>query len=358
MSCLGYNCRGLGNHLTVRELRNVVKREVPTLLFVMETKIGGKRVEKLANSLGFGGSFAVDSDGLSGGIGLFWRTDVVVELKSFNLNHIDVLVKAVGDDERPWRFTGFYGEPRKENRHLSWTLLKRLAHSLNYPWLCVGDFNETMFASEHFSITERPDSQMRAFRECLEDCNLSDLGWTGLPFTWDNRQPVGSNVRARLDRGFGNDALHEDFLMSKAQHLSMVESDHCAILIRLKRRDQSSGSKTKRVFRYENVWQTHTEYDQTVEKLWAENVVGGGLKGVMSTLQNMQKGLDKWGDKTFGNFKNKLSTLRKDLDRLRLSSMGRGPSKEERDVMAEINKVLAQEEIWKSGLSSGPEFNG
>jgi hypothetical protein len=26
--------------------------------------------------------------------------------------------------------------------------------------------------------------------------------------------------------------------------------------------------------------------------------------------------------------------------------MGRGPSKEERDVMAEINKVLAQEEIW------------
>jgi hypothetical protein len=44
----------------------------------METKIGGKRVEKLPNSLGFGGSFAVDSEGLNGGIGLFWMTDVVV----------------------------------------------------------------------------------------------------------------------------------------------------------------------------------------------------------------------------------------------------------------------------------------
>jgi hypothetical protein len=34
----------------------------------METKIGGKRVEKLASRLGMAGSFAVDSDGLSGGI--------------------------------------------------------------------------------------------------------------------------------------------------------------------------------------------------------------------------------------------------------------------------------------------------
>jgi hypothetical protein len=37
----------------------------------METKIAGKRVEKLASSLGFQGSFSVDSVGLSGGIGLF-----------------------------------------------------------------------------------------------------------------------------------------------------------------------------------------------------------------------------------------------------------------------------------------------
>ena len=91
-------------------------------------------------------------------------------------------------------------------------------------------------------------------------------------------------MRARLDRGFGNDPLHDDFLVSRAQHLSMVESDLCDILIRMKRRDQPSGNKAKRVFRYENVWQTHIDYDQTVEKLWAENAVDGGLKGVMSTF--------------------------------------------------------------------------
>ena len=71
MSCLSLNCRGLGNQETVRELRNVVRQEGPILLFVMETKMSGKRVEKLCNALGFNSSFGVDSDGLSGGVGLF-----------------------------------------------------------------------------------------------------------------------------------------------------------------------------------------------------------------------------------------------------------------------------------------------
>ena len=71
MNCLSLNCRGLGNPSTVRELRKVVRQEGPSLLFVMETKIKGKRVEDLRHVLGFSGCFAVDSDGLSGGVGLF-----------------------------------------------------------------------------------------------------------------------------------------------------------------------------------------------------------------------------------------------------------------------------------------------
>ena len=70
----------------------IVKLEGPSLLFVMETKIKAKRVEDLKFTLGFAGSFVVDSVGLSGGIGLFWSTDVTVDLRNFSKNHIDVLV--------------------------------------------------------------------------------------------------------------------------------------------------------------------------------------------------------------------------------------------------------------------------
>jgi hypothetical protein len=62
------------------------------LLFVMETKIEGKRVENLKSTLGFAGGFAVDSVGLSGGIGVFWSS-AAVEVKSFNKYHIDAIVQ-------------------------------------------------------------------------------------------------------------------------------------------------------------------------------------------------------------------------------------------------------------------------
>jgi hypothetical protein len=78
------------------------------LLFVMETKINSKRTEKLRNALGFSSSFAVSSIGLSGGIGLFWNSEITVDLKSFNSNHIDVLVQP-RDGGAQWRFTEFYG---------------------------------------------------------------------------------------------------------------------------------------------------------------------------------------------------------------------------------------------------------
>ena len=114
MNCLSLNCLGVGNPSTVRELRNVTKQESPSLLFVMETKIRGVRVEDLKYTLRFSGCFVVDSDGLSGGVALFWTSDVEVEIKNYSISHNDARVKEGG---KSCRFTGFYGEPRSEHRH-------------------------------------------------------------------------------------------------------------------------------------------------------------------------------------------------------------------------------------------------
>ena len=145
MSCLSLNCRGLGNPRTVRELRKIVKQEGSALLFVMETKIRGKRVENLKHVLGFSGCFAVSSDGLSGGIGLFWTNEVTVSLENFIASHIDVSVTQGG---KSWRHTGFYGEPHVENRHHSWRFMRTLNEVEHEAWLCIGDFNETLYAEE------------------------------------------------------------------------------------------------------------------------------------------------------------------------------------------------------------------
>jgi len=70
MNLLCWNYRGLGVDLTVGELRNMVKRYHPSLLFLSETKMRGSKVKILMWSLGFSGRFVVSSEFRSGVLAL------------------------------------------------------------------------------------------------------------------------------------------------------------------------------------------------------------------------------------------------------------------------------------------------
>jgi hypothetical protein len=63
----------------------------------------------------------------------------------------------------------------------------------------MGDFNEVLWDFEHFSMCHCPEKQIADIREVLTQCDLHDLGFLGLPWTYDNRQSGKRNVRVRLD---------------------------------------------------------------------------------------------------------------------------------------------------------------
>lgn len=67
----------------------------------------------LKKKLGFPNGAAVGAQGLGGGLALFWRRDVVVDLQTMSKSHIDVVLSCELLDGQRWRFTGFYGEPRR-----------------------------------------------------------------------------------------------------------------------------------------------------------------------------------------------------------------------------------------------------
>jgi exonuclease III len=71
MSCLSWNCRGLGNAATVKELRELAKRTAPFVLCVLKTQVHKARVEGLKSTLGFDYAFVVSNSGRSGGMGIF-----------------------------------------------------------------------------------------------------------------------------------------------------------------------------------------------------------------------------------------------------------------------------------------------
>ena len=76
MSCLSWNCRGLGNAATVKELREIMKKVAPTMLYIVETQVHRARVEGLKGTLGFDNAFTVSSLGHSGGLGIFWNNNM------------------------------------------------------------------------------------------------------------------------------------------------------------------------------------------------------------------------------------------------------------------------------------------
>jgi exonuclease III len=136
----------LGNASAVRGLLDLQKRESPDILFLSETKMDWRRIERFRWSLQMPNVVVKDCMGYSGGLALFWKRDVDITIKSISKYHIDALVKE--EDGWVWRLTGIYGEPKAEGKGKTWRILRTLNNLYKKPWLCLGDFNEILFGHE------------------------------------------------------------------------------------------------------------------------------------------------------------------------------------------------------------------
>jgi hypothetical protein len=72
--------------------------------------------------------------------------------------------------------------------------MENLRVQSDLPWCVLGDFNEVMWSFEQMSKNRRPEQQMLAFRDVLETCGLVDLGFTGYPFTYNNKRSGNNYV--------------------------------------------------------------------------------------------------------------------------------------------------------------------
>ena len=86
------------------------------------------------------------SDGRSGGLVLFYKKEIKVELIFSAPMYIDV--KIIESPEKTWRFTGIYGESCWEHKHMTWDKLRELNNSHRLPWVILGDFNELLFSHD------------------------------------------------------------------------------------------------------------------------------------------------------------------------------------------------------------------
>ena len=155
MSLLSWNCRGFGNHQTVNTLKTVIRLEDPNLVFLIETKSDEEWVKIVRNQCGFKDSFVVPSEGLKGGLALFWKPNIKVDVLNSSLSFIDALIKG-GDRIGCWHLTGFYDHPETSQKVESWHLLNSLRDVSQLSCLVIGDFNEIRCQAEKEGGVTRP----------------------------------------------------------------------------------------------------------------------------------------------------------------------------------------------------------
>jgi len=151
------------------------------------------------------------------------------------------------------------------------------------PWLCAGDFNEILDATEQFGGLVRLESQMDGFQDVVEVCGFADLGFSGLPWTWDNRQDGDRNVKVWLDRGLATANFLDLFRDITVRHVQTTELDHCCLVIECYRKDRARRTGQKQ-FRYENMWKHDPSYLAMVREVCE-------IVGESNDLMQLQTGL-------------------------------------------------------------------
>ena len=110
MSIISWNCRGLGTPWVVQALKKAIRKEDPSLVFLMETKLIGSEMKKLQEEVGLLQGLFVTSVGRKGGLALLWKFDIQVELRGLNQWFIDVFVNSGGELVREINTLGSFFE--------------------------------------------------------------------------------------------------------------------------------------------------------------------------------------------------------------------------------------------------------
>uniref|UniRef100_A0A453HUU9 Endonuclease/exonuclease/phosphatase domain-containing protein n=1 Tax=Aegilops tauschii subsp. strangulata TaxID=200361 RepID=A0A453HUU9_AEGTS len=179
---------------------------------------------------------------------------------------------------------------------------------------------------------------MVAFRDALEVCGLVDLGFVGVPFTYDNKRSRASNVKVRLDRAVATNEWRNMFAFSSILHIPSPCSDHVAVLLK---GSADPGPSRKSSRRYELFWERDAALPEVIKEAWA--AVGGvqNLAQLRDALSKTMVSLGVWSKK-FGNIRREIAKSRSQLEELMHMNADKADI---RIITDRMNELLYQEEM-------------
>ncbi|KAG5553067.1 hypothetical protein RHGRI_011057 [Rhododendron griersonianum] len=334
MILLTWNCQGVGRTLTTQALGDIVRKNRPSIFFLMETKNNKVLQETIRRRLGFDFSNYVDLIGLSGGLALWWKNEVEIDIEASTKNIVHTVISEKAFSH-VWAASFIYGSPSREGRDQVWEEIKCIGCSESLPWLCIGDFNEVLSTSDKVGGSIPNPRRLSSFHEMLTTCGLVDLGFKGPRFTWRNNRLGRDLIMERLDMAFANDKWRELYDQAIVLVEAAIGSDHNPLILNT----SFPLKKVRKPFRFESFWTTEESCKLVITKAWEAFYEGSGLSKVCKKLRGCKEKLNVWHQQNFGDFRLQIATLKDRLVHI-----------QEQQVFGFNPVCMAEEKIIKSKL--------
>ena len=269
-----------------------------------------------------------------GGLALFWKAEMEMDIISSNDNYIDTRIKF---QRASFLATFVYGEPDQSKRSCLWANLVALGEDREEPWFLSGDFNEILDNSEKQGGPERPERSFVEFRFLLSECGLFDLKHTGNFLSWRGVRH-SHLVKCRLDRAMANSACFELFSKGRCEYLRFEGSDHRPILSYLGKEKK----KKKGLFRYDRRLKGVEEIIAIIKVAWNEDP----SLSLEDRLSACRREIVLWTREAQRNSQAEIVKLRERLEKAMVSLFQDEP------LISQINldlnaAYLKEEEFWK-----------
>ncbi|KAH7859929.1 hypothetical protein Vadar_007196 [Vaccinium darrowii] len=302
--------------MTSQALGDLVRKNRPSIVFLMETKNNKVKVETIRRSLKFDFGFYVDPEGTSGGLALWWNGDVDLEVESASKNLIHSIVKD-NSSSSCWATTFVYGSPLHSGRDMVWEDMKEIARHENLPWLAIGDFNEVLSLEDKLGGNCPSQRRLASFHDMLNYCGLVDLDFKGPKFTWRNNRTGSDCIMERIDMAFANSRWRELFDQALVLVDIAVGSDHNPLFLNT----QTPLNIVGKPFKFESLWTTEVECRDIIQNVWESNWEGPRMVKFCKKLRGCKVKLKEWHRAKFGDLrfqiavtKDKLLEVQKQLD--------------------------------------------
>lgn len=222
-----------------------------------------------------------------------------------------------------------------------WGNLSKVVEFHNLPWVIAGDFNEPLVDGDKFGGRPVSISRSLLFKECLDKCNMVDMGFNGPKYTWTNRREVSSLIQKRLDRFFMNPSWCLLYLDAKVSHLTRCHSDHCPVLMETNPKGQMF---LNRPFKFQSFWLSDPSFPCVVNQAWRQP------RKLVEAIDIFAEQATLWNKDHFGNIFHKKNRIMARLDGVQ-RAMASDPSSSlvnlENYLIKELDMVLEQEkELW------------